>query len=101
MCSVVLLEYLHDELLHLVNLNLELAHALDKKLSRIDEQLSSVKTKMNMEMIAKDIVIDELQRTNAEHEENIKHLEDRIDALENFIIDITSTQDIHHKAFML
>ena len=40
MCSVVLLEYLHDELLHLGNLNLELAHVLDKKLSRIDEQLS-------------------------------------------------------------
>ena len=85
MCSVILLEYLHDELLHLANLNLEMAHTLDKKLSRIDEQLSSVKTKMNMEMIAKDIVIDELQRTNAEHEENIKHLENRC------------TREFHHR----
>lgn len=99
MCSVILLEHLHHELMRLVNLNTDMATALEKRLSNIDESIKDIKKKMDLELMAKDMVIDELQKMNGEQEEHIKHLEDRLDALENFVIDITSASTIGTRMF--
>ena len=99
MNSTILTEQLYHELLHLVDLNVRLTTGLDERLHKIDENIKSIKKKIAFELMAKDIVIDELQRINGEHEEHMKHLEDRIDALENFIIEITTNPNSRNKVF--